>query len=567
MTQSGPDGNPAEQSHHLVTRAADEAARIRSDAHASSVQQAQQIVDVAQQSAAQIREQANRQAESIVQAARAHADQITAEANAAAAQRAAEQTSWDAPQRVLDQANLHATQLHIDSSQRSADYYVQVKQQSDAEAQKAIEEARAHAATIVAQAHADGAGIREENSRLSQANETLRAGLEQMRLRLFEAIGTLPNLNQPQSHHASPVAAAEGAAAGPSEPSHPPGGPDVNDPNTNPTDIPAPDEPAHAATTDQTSPSMHDAATSEAATEAHAAEANAAEPQTEDIEAATAGHPDGHQALTAPTDGITDAASVETQVHAEPSAEVVTEPDSDMSTTEQQAAAGEQGAPTAEAVAVEEPAMNVDGEQAAVTEAEPASSARADAPVTLEAVQEGQPAATVMLDGADQEGIKGDTPAEETTTTTVPVMAVPTDAAAAQEVAPQVGAPTQAPAFTRLFAISPLLTGIRSGQAGKHPQPRAAADPAGPLPEGPIDLVLPETTDRMTTEVLSAVLRQQPGISVGQLTRRGGSLYLPVNLSRPVPLGAILREFPRISTVTYVEGTEQQIRQLAVQLR
>jgi hypothetical protein len=79
--------------------------------------------------------------------------------------------------------------------------------------------------------------------------------------------------------------------------------------------------------------------------------------------------------------------------------------------------------------------------------------------------------------------------------------------------------------------------------------------------------VLPETTDRMTTEVLSAVLRQQPGISVGQLTRRGGSLYLPVNLSRPVPLGAILREFPRISTVTYVEGTEQQIRQLAVQLR
>jgi hypothetical protein len=278
---------------------------------------------------------------------------------------------------------------------------------------------------------------------------------------------------------------------------------------------------------------------------------------------------------------------VETQLHTGSSAEIESEPDGEVSAVEQQAAHGDQAAPIAEAVAVAEPTTNVSGEHGAVTEAKPivrettaeatvsqdqeaaiVTDAHAQAPATHEAEQEeGQPPAAVEDGSAGPETIKTDEPAGETTTTTVPVMAVHPYAAATQDVVPQVGAPSQAPAFTRLFAISPLLTGLRSGQAGKHAQARAATDPAGPLPEGPIDLVLPETTDRMTTEVLSAVLRQQPGITVGQLTRRGGSLYLPVNLSRPVPLGAILREFPRISTVTYVEGTEQQVRQLAVQLR
>lgn len=75
--------------------------------------------------------------------------------------------------------------------------------------------------------------------------------------------------------------------------------------------------------------------------------------------------------------------------------------------------------------------------------------------------------------------------------------------------------------------------------------------PSNGLLKGDLDLVLPDHADRMTVEVLIAVLRDQPGITVGPASRRHQSLVIPLVVDRPAPLIPILQELPRVVVASY----------------
>jgi vacuolar-type H+-ATPase subunit H len=90
--------------------------------------------------------------------------------------------------------------------------------------------------------------------------------------------------------------------------------------------------------------------------------------------------------------------------------------------------------------------------------------------------------------------------------------------------------------------------------------PAPAADASAPTaagvldttPLGEVDLILPERVDRITLEVMVAVLREQPGITVRAVGHRQQTLVIPLLVERPVPLLAILRELPRVAGAAYV---------------
>jgi hypothetical protein len=69
---------------------------------------------------------------------------------------------------------------------------------------------------------------------------------------------------------------------------------------------------------------------------------------------------------------------------------------------------------------------------------------------------------------------------------------------------------------------------------------------------GDVDLVLPRSADRITLEVIVAVLQEQPGVSVRKMQAYRDVLVVPVQLVRPVPLVAILRELPRVTSAELV---------------
>lgn len=71
------------------------------------------------------------------------------------------------------------------------------------------------------------------------------------------------------------------------------------------------------------------------------------------------------------------------------------------------------------------------------------------------------------------------------------------------------------------------------------------------MPAHDVDLVLPSQADRMTVEVMMAVLREQPGITVRSASRRDGALVIPLTLDRPLPLVPILLELPRVAGARY----------------
>ena len=83
----------------------------------------------------------------------------------------------------------------------------------------------------------------------------------------------------------------------------------------------------------------------------------------------------------------------------------------------------------------------------------------------------------------------------------------------------------------------------------QSPPPRTA--PSDALLTGELNLVLPERADRTTVEVMIAVLRDQPGIAVHNVSPRPQGLVIPLVVDRPVPLIPILQELPRVVAAVY----------------
>jgi F0F1-type ATP synthase membrane subunit b/b' len=108
---------------------------------------------------------------------------------------------------------------------------------------------------------------------------------------------------------------------------------------------------------------------------------------------------------------------------------------------------------------------------------------------------------------------------------------------------------TQAPITARLATAGQPAP---STHGTPLPAPPAAASAPTPFtPSGDVDLVLPGHTDRMTIEVMLAVLREQPGITVRAAVRRKEALVIPLVVDRPVPLISILQELPRVVAAVY----------------
>ena len=136
-----------------------------------------------------------------------------------------------------------------------------------------------------------------------------------------------------------------------------------------------------------------------------------------------------------------------------------------------------------------------------------------------------------------------------------PVQAVPQPP---PEPAPEHGATASAgPPETQAAAPlqpKPAATAV----AARAAEPAALAPTPAPAvvldttPLGEVDLVLPERVDRITLEVMVAVLREQPGITVRPAGHRHQTLVIPLLVERPVPLLAILRELPRVAGAVYV---------------
>ncbi|MCL5946937.1 MAG: hypothetical protein M1298_02820, partial [Chloroflexi bacterium] len=76
---------------------------------------------------------------------------------------------------------------------------------------------------------------------------------------------------------------------------------------------------------------------------------------------------------------------------------------------------------------------------------------------------------------------------------------------------------------------------------------------------GDIDLILPRTADRITLEVIVAVLQEQPGVTVRKMQTYRDTLVVPIQLVRPVPLVAILRELPRVASAELVPARFQPV--------
>ncbi|HEY8742481.1 MAG TPA: hypothetical protein VIU62_05255 [Chloroflexota bacterium] len=90
----------------------------------------------------------------------------------------------------------------------------------------------------------------------------------------------------------------------------------------------------------------------------------------------------------------------------------------------------------------------------------------------------------------------------------------------------------------------------RAPRPATEPEARPAS-PWNAAPTGEVDLVLPEQADRMTVEVMIAVLREQPGLTVRAPVRRNQALIVPLLVDRPVPLIPILQELPRVVAAVY----------------
>ncbi|HEV7214953.1 MAG TPA: hypothetical protein VGP33_07480 [Chloroflexota bacterium] len=111
-------------------------------------------------------------------------------------------------------------------------------------------------------------------------------------------------------------------------------------------------------------------------------------------------------------------------------------------------------------------------------------------------------------------------------------------------------------------AVEPTPTAVAMAappaEAPVPPAETLAPPSAGVLdttPLGEVDLVLPDRVDRITLEVMVAVLREQPGITVRAVGHRQQTLVIPLLVERPVPLLAILRELPRVARAAYVAHT------------
>ena len=94
-------------------------------------------------------------------------------------------------------------------------------------------------------------------------------------------------------------------------------------------------------------------------------------------------------------------------------------------------------------------------------------------------------------------------------------------------------------------ALSPLSVAVE--QRGVQ-----SSDSSDGLLSGDVDLVLPRSADRVTLEVIVAVLREQPGVRVGDIKAHQETLIVPLSLARPMPLVPILRELPRVTTASLV---------------
>jgi F0F1-type ATP synthase membrane subunit b/b' len=93
---------------------------------------------------------------------------------------------------------------------------------------------------------------------------------------------------------------------------------------------------------------------------------------------------------------------------------------------------------------------------------------------------------------------------------------------------------------------------VQVAQPMREPEMRPAPPAArNGTATGEVDLVLPEQADRMTVEVMIAVLREQPGITVRAPIRRNQTLIVPLLVDRPVPLIPILQELPRVVAAVY----------------
>ena len=99
--------------------------------------------------------------------------------------------------------------------------------------------------------------------------------------------------------------------------------------------------------------------------------------------------------------------------------------------------------------------------------------------------------------------------------------------------------------------VEPTRAAVATLPAAEAPTPPPTAI-LDTTPLGEVDLVLPERVDRITLEVMVAVLREQPGITVRAAGHRHQTLVIPLLVERPVPLLAILRELPRVAGVAYV---------------
>ena len=145
------------------------------------------------------------------------------------------------------------------------------------------------------------------------------------------------------------------------------------------------------------------------------------------------------------------------------------------------------------------------------------------------------------------------------------LMSRPPTASAVAESAPRIiaaaVAPT-APPFAPSARAQPPTSGSPNPPTRPEPallpQPMREPDvrPAPLAPRndtaiGEVDLVLPEQADRMTVEVMIAVLREQPGLTVRAPVRRHQTLVIPLLVDRPVPLIAILQELPRVVAAVY----------------
>lgn len=106
--------------------------------------------------------------------------------------------------------------------------------------------------------------------------------------------------------------------------------------------------------------------------------------------------------------------------------------------------------------------------------------------------------------------------------------------------------------------------------AGPCAAPMVEAPPERATLVGDIDVVLPARVDRVTVEVLTAVLREQPGIVVRPPARRDQAMVLSVAVERELPLIPILLELPRIAAVRDVpapaDAAHGQARRLVVEL-